>query len=95
MNVPNDVIKGLQEDMSKTKEDMSVTRKDVSEIKTALLGNEYNPDGLIKRQCNTEERLVKVEGKINKIFWTVAGISGGVSFLVGVITLILRFVTKV
>lgn len=94
MNVPNDVIKSLQEDMSKTKEDMSVTRKDVNEIKNALLGNEYNPDGLIKRQCNTEERLTKAEGKINKIFWTVAGISGGVSFIIGVITLILRFVTK-
>jgi len=94
MNVPNDVIKGLQEDISKTKEDMSVTRKDVSEIKTALLGNEYNPDGLIKRQCNTEERLTKAEGKIDKIFWTAAGISGGVSGLIGIVALILKFVIK-
>ena len=87
MYIPNDIIKNLQTDVTDT-------RKDVSEIKSALLGNEYNPDGLIKRQCNTEERLTKAEGKINKIFWTAAGISGGVSFIIGVITLILKFATN-
>ena len=87
MYIPNDIIKNLQTDVTDT-------RKDVSEIKNALLGNEYNPDGLIKRQCNTEERLTKAEGKIDKIFWTAAGISGGVSGLIGIVALILKFVIK-
>jgi hypothetical protein len=87
MYIPNDIIKNLQTDVTDT-------RKDVSEIKSALLGNEYNPDGLIKRQCNTEERLTKAEGKIDKIFWTAAGISGGVSGLIGIVALILKFVIK-
>lgn len=87
MYIPNEIIKNLQTDVTDT-------RKDVSEIKSALLGNEYNPDGLIKRQCNTEERLTKAEGKIDKIFWTAAGISGGVSGLIGIVALILKFVIK-
>jgi len=87
MYIPNEIIKNLQTDVTDT-------RKDVSEIKNALLGNEYNPDGLIKRQCNTEERLTKAEGKIDKIFWTAAGISGGVSGLIGIVALILKFVIK-
>ena len=87
MYIPNDIIKNLQTDVTDT-------RKDVSEIKSALLGNEYNPDGLIKRQCNTEERLTKAEGNIDKIFWTAAGISGGVSGLIGIVALILKFVIK-
>lgn len=87
MYIPNEIIKNLQTDVTDT-------RKDVSEIKNALLGNEYNPDGLIKRQCNTEERLTKAEGRINKIFWTAAGISGGVSGLIGIVALILKFVIK-
>lgn len=87
MYIPNDIIKNLQTDVTDT-------RKDVGEIKSALLGNEYNPDGLIKRQCNTEERLTKAEGKIDKIFWTAAGISGGVSGLIGIVALILKFVIK-
>ena len=87
MYIPNEIIKSLQVDVTDT-------RKDVSEIKNALLGNEYNPDGLIKRQCNTEERLTKAEGRIDKIFWTAAGISGGVSGLIGIVALILKFVIK-
>ena len=87
MYIPNDIIKNLQTDVTDT-------RKDVSEIKSALLGNEYNPDGLIKRQCNTEERLTKAEGKIDKIFWTAAGISGGVSGLIGIVALVLKFIIK-
>lgn len=87
MYIPKEIIKSLQVDVTDT-------RKDVSEIKSALLGNKYNPDGLIKRQCNTEERLTKAEGRIDKIFWTAAGISGGVSGLIGIVALILKFVIK-
>lgn len=94
MNIPNDVIQDMQKEISETRKDTSETRKDVTEIKVALLGNEYNPNGLIKRQCNTEARVDKIENDIKRIFWTTAGISGGVSTIIGGIVIVLKILNK-
>jgi uncharacterized lipoprotein YehR (DUF1307 family) len=88
-DVPDDILKQLQ--------------KDVSDIKTALLGNQYNESGLIKRQCENELKLKslkskqeedsnKINNRIDRIYWTAGGISFGVSFIIGVILFIINFI---
>lgn len=91
-NVPDEILLRLQ--------------KDVSEIKTALLGNEYNDSGLIKRQCETEDKLKRLKEKqeldnnktnnrVDKVYWTAGGISFGVSFIISVILFVLNLLDKI
>lgn len=87
-DVPDDILKRLQ--------------KDVSDIKTALLGNQYNDSGLIKRQCDTETKLRTLKtkqeedvhslnNKLDRVYWTAGGISFGISFIIGVILFVINF----
>lgn len=91
-NVPDDILLTLQ--------------KDVREIKTALLGNEYNDTGLIKRQCDSEtevkslkerieKELNKISSRIDRIYWTAGGISFGVSLIISIVIFILNLKSKV
>lgn len=74
-NIPDDILEKLQ--------------KDISEIKVALLGNEYNPEGgLLYRMKETEhyqmclnDRIAKLEDRLNKVFWTAAGGAGVIAAL--------------
>lgn len=78
-NIPDDILEKLQ--------------KDISEIKVALLGNEYNPEGgLLYRMKEAEhyqlclnEKISKLEDRLNKVFWTAAG---GAAVITALLTLI-------
>ena len=48
---------------------MEKLEKDIAEIKTALLGNEFNKNGLLQRV----ETIEKYQAKDKKAKWTVAG----------------------
>jgi len=78
-NIPDDVLEKLQ--------------KDVSEIKVALLGNEYNPEGgllyRVKEIENTmnylEDCNLKTNEKINKVFWVSIGVVGTITIIWNII----------
>mgnify|MGYP000406163056 CR=1 FL=1 len=70
-NIPNGIIKMLKDD--------------IAEIKTALLGNEYQHKGLIERVKDLEEEVYKLK----KLKWTVYG---GATIVASLVTLLLRFV---
>ena len=76
-NIPDNVLKQLQED--------------VSAIKVALLGNEYNPaGGLLCRTTELELELEKLKNRYDKMVWTAAGAAAAVSVLISVIVFILQ-----
>jgi hypothetical protein len=57
-------------------------QKDIAEIKTALLGNEYNPHGgLLYRTTELECKLEKLQAKYDKAMWT----SGGAAIVIAVV----------
>lgn len=78
-NIPDEILEKLQ--------------KDISEIKVALLGNEYNPEGgLLFRMKESEnyqlclnEKIAKLEERVNKVFWTAAG---GATVITALLTII-------
>lgn len=51
--------------------------KDLKEVKAALLGNEYNPNGFVKRV----EKLEKYQSNDKKQKWTLAGIGLALGFV--------------
>jgi len=63
-------------------------QKDIEEIKTALLGNEYNPTGgLLCRTTELEKTyelvkrdLERMSRKYDKIIWTAVGAGSIISF---------------
>lgn len=62
-NIPDSVLEQL--------------RSDVSEIKVALLGNEYNPaGGLLCRTSEIEKELLTLKARYDRMIWTVAGGAG-------------------
>lgn len=68
-NIPDSVLVKLQ--------------KDIEEIKTALLGNEYNPDGgLLSRTSELEKEIEKLKNKYNRVLWTATGAGAVITFLV-------------
>jgi len=79
---------------------LALLQKDIAEIKVALLGNEYNPDGgLLCRTTDLErevdelrEKYTKMMNKYNKIIGA-AGVAGGLMGII--IELIIRYVDKV
>jgi hypothetical protein len=76
-NVPDNVLALLQ--------------KDVAEIKVALLGNEYNPEGgLLCRTAELEKELEKLKNRYDKMMAYAAGVGGGVSLLIAIATYLLE-----
>jgi len=78
-NIPDDILEKLQ--------------KDISEIKVALLGNEYNPEGGLlyrtkenedKIKC-LEKRIFELEDKIKKVIWSS---TGGAAVITALLTFI-------
>jgi hypothetical protein len=65
-------------------------QKDVSEIKVALLGNEYNPtSGVLPRLTMQEKELERVENdflklkdRFNKMIWFAGGAGAVAGFLI-------------
>jgi len=75
-NIPEDILLKLQ--------------KDVELIKTALLGNEYNPTGgLSFRTSELEKELEKLRNRYDKMIWTAAGAGATISFIVTTLGFIL------
>jgi hypothetical protein len=75
-NIPDKILEQLQ--------------KDVAEIKTALIGNEYNPTGgLLHRTQVLERRVEDLEKRIDKAFYILVGASAVVSALVNIFAIIL------
>ena len=71
-NVPDQILATLQ--------------KDVAEIKVALLGNEYNPaGGLLYRTADLERRLMSLQAKYDKVFWTAGGAAVVIAVIANVI----------
>jgi len=75
-NVPDKILAQLQ--------------NDVAEIKTALLGNEYNPTGgLLFRTTDVEKRIECLEKRIDKAYYLLVGASAAVSFIVNLLAWII------
>ena len=51
------------------KEDIIEIAKDILSIKSALGGNEFGSNGIIKKQAQTEDRLTRLE----KFYWKSIG----------------------
>lgn len=67
-NVPDDILKRLQED--------------VSAIKVALLGNEYNPaGGLLCRTTDLEQQVEKLRVRYDKMMWTASGAAAVIAII--------------
>lgn len=80
-NIPDSVLATLQ--------------KDIAEIKVALLGNEYNPEGgLLCRTASVERELEKLKARYEKMIWTAAGAGTGASFIIAGVVWILEMVIK-
>lgn len=64
-------------------------QSDIAEIKTALLGNEYNPSGgLLCRTTEVEKELEKLRSRYDKMIWTAGGAGAAISFLVSILMFI-------
>jgi hypothetical protein len=64
-------------------------QKDIAEIKTALLGNEYNPEGgLLCRTTELEKELEKLRNRYDKMMWTAGGVGAGISFIVSILVFV-------
>jgi hypothetical protein len=61
---------------------LEILQKDISEIKVALLGNEYNPaGGLLCRTSEVEKEVAKLKNRYEKIMWTVGVASSIIAIL--------------
>ena len=70
-------------------------QKDIQEIKAALLGNEYNPEGgLLCRTASVERELDRLKNRYEKMMWTAAGAGTGASFVIAVIVWIIENLSK-
>lgn len=68
-----------------------ILQKDIAEIKAALLGNEYNPQGgALYRLTDLECRHAKLKANYDKIIWTAAGAGMGASLIISIIVWILE-----
>jgi len=62
---------------------------DVAEIKVALLGNEYNPQGgLLCRTTEVEKELEKLRNRYDKMIWAAGGAGAAISFIVSILVFI-------
>ena len=65
-------------------------RRDVSQIKTALLGNEYNDHrGLLCGVKELEDDNKSMKERFNKIVWTGIGVGSGAGFVWYILTEVL------
>lgn len=58
-------------------EQVNNIERDLKEVKEALLGNEYNPNGFIKRV----EKVEKYQANDKKQKWTLAGVGLAIGFI--------------
>lgn len=71
---------------------LSILQKDIAEIKAALLGNEYNPEGgLLTRTAFLERELDKLKLRYDRMLWTVGG---GAAIIAVIFNLIMAFFDK-
>ena len=63
-------------------------QKDMSEIKVALLGNEYNPQGALVKIAEHEVAIAVIKKRINKAVWTAIGAGTGAG---GIISIAYKF----
>lgn len=74
---------------------LALLQKDIAEIKAALLGNEYNPQGgVLYRLADLECRHEKLKAQYDKMIWTAAGAGTGASLLIGSIIWVLEILMK-
>jgi hypothetical protein len=67
---------------------LELLQKDISDIKMALLGNEYNPGGgLLSRTAELEKELSKLKSRYERIIWTVSVVGA-------IITMIFNFIAQ-
>lgn len=62
-------------------EDIQQMSIDLRDIKSALLGNEFNNKGLIKRTLDNEVDIKSIKGKM---IW-ISGFSAGIGIIIGAI----------
>jgi len=59
----------IDDSFNEIKEDIIEMAKDITSIKSALGGNEFGSNGIIKKQAQTENRLTRLE----KFYWKSIG----------------------
>ena len=57
--------------------DIREIRQDMNDIKTALLGNEYNPMGALERITTVEAQVEAIKDSINKVKYVAFGYAMG------------------
>jgi len=69
---------------------LATLQKDIAEIKVALLGNEYNPEGgLLCRTTELERDFEKLKAKYEKTMAYAMGAAAGVSIVISITEFIL------
>ncbi len=86
-------IKKLENDMINVSDNiLAILQQDIAEIKSALLGNEYNPSGgLLNRTTYLEKELDKLKMRYDRMLWTVGG---GAAIIAVIFNLIMAFFDK-
>jgi len=75
-NIPDEILEQLQ--------------RDITEIKVALLGNEYNPTGgLLYRTSENEKRIEALEKRIDKAYYMIVGASGVITVIINILAWLL------
>lgn len=79
-DIPDNVLEQLQADMA--------------EIKVALLGNQYNPQGALYKIAQHEKSIEYIEKRISKAIWTAAGAGTAAGFIISILFKLLPFLTS-
>lgn len=74
---------------------LAILQKDIAEIKVALLGNEYNPEGgLLYRTTCLEREINKLKNKYDRAYYWVIGVSFTLAVIFNIVMQVLDNIVK-
>ena len=71
----------VRDSFDELKDDIVDMAKDIMIIKSALGGDQFGQDGIVKKQCDHEQRIKSLE----KFNWKVAGFFSGVTTIIALL----------